>query len=361
MRFPPAGFIRDGVDMQQSAPARPHRSFAGRATTPLIASLLALAVASPASADSTRVVQRDVRADSAIVRTPLERRSAHVVIISIDGLRPDAIEKFGARTLQRLMREGSYTLQAQTISPSKTLPSHTSMLTGVDVDRHGISWNSDKTDEHGHVDVPTVFGLATAQGLHTAAFFSKTKFNHLEAPNTIDYVRAPKGRFFNRQWLAARTTALVAEYLADGARSPDLMFVHFGEPDFAGHVYGWMSGTYGQAVREADAAVADVLARAEQRFGRGNFTVIVTADHGGHGRSHGSDDPRDTTIPWITWGKGVVPGAPVAAGVKTMDTAATALWLLGIEAPGDWVGRAVASAFVGGATVVTAPGADSRR
>ena len=119
------------------------------------------------------------------------RVADHVLVISIDGLRPDAIERFNAFTILRLMREGSYALTAQTILPSKTLPSHTSMLTGVDADKHGITWNDERVDDHGHVDVPTVFGLAKADGFRTAAFFSKTKFHHLEAPNTIDYVRSP--------------------------------------------------------------------------------------------------------------------------------------------------------------------------
>ena len=46
----------------------------------------------------------------------------HVVVISIDGLRPDAIDRFGARTLQRLKAEGASASEATTIFPSKTLP-----------------------------------------------------------------------------------------------------------------------------------------------------------------------------------------------------------------------------------------------
>jgi predicted AlkP superfamily pyrophosphatase or phosphodiesterase len=277
---------------------------------------------------------------------PPSRVSDHVVIISLDGLRPDAIEKFGAKTLMRLMREGSYSLSARTILPSKTLPSHTSMLTGVDADKHGITWNTDETDEHGHVDVPTVFGLAKESGLRTAAFFSKTKFHHLEAPATLDYVRSPSGGLLTGRFSADRTARFVEEYLESSAQSPNLLFVHIGEPDYAGHRYGWMSRIYGEAVRQADHAVAEVLDEADDRFGGGNYTVIVTADHGGHGKDHGSDDPRDTTIPWIIWGKGVQTGAALPA-IRTMDTAATALWMLGIATPTDWIGRPVAQAFVG--------------
>ena len=275
---------------------------------------------------------------------PSARKSDHVVIISIDGLRPDAIGKFGARTLQRLMREGSYSLTAQTILPSKTLPSHTSMLTGVDADEHGITWNSDETDEHGHVNVPTVFGLAKAAGYETAAFFSKTKFHHLEAPGTIDYVKSPGSGFLQGKYSWRQTVGYVEDYLESEREAPHLMFVHIGETDYAGHMYGWMSRVYHQAVLEADRAVAEIIDEANDRFGGGNYTLIVTADHGGHGRDHGSSDPRDTTIPWIVWGKGVTPGTALPA-IRTMDTAATALWILGVDTPANWIGTPVSAPF----------------
>jgi predicted AlkP superfamily pyrophosphatase or phosphodiesterase len=275
---------------------------------------------------------------------PAPRVSGHVVIISIDGLRPDAIDEFDAHTLERLMREGAYSLSAQTILPSKTLPSHTSMLTGVDADGHGITWNSDQTDEHGHVDVPTIFALAHGAGYRTAAFFSKTKFHHLEVPNSLDHVRSPKGGLLTGRFPWQHTVGMVEEYLESSAEAPNLLFVHIGEPDYAGHIFGWMSGIYGLAVKQADRAVAEILDEANDRFGAGNYTVIVTADHGGHGRDHGSADPRDTTIPWIAWGKGVQPGAQLPA-IRTMDTAATAMWMLGITTPADWVGKPVTAAF----------------
>jgi predicted AlkP superfamily pyrophosphatase or phosphodiesterase len=277
--------------------------------------------------------------------TTATRLTNHVVIISVDGLRPDAIDKFGAKTLQRLMREGSYTLKAQTILPSKTLPSHTSMLTGVGPDAHGITWNTEEMDEHGHVSVPTVFGVAKAAGLQTAAFFSKTKFHHLEAPSTLDYVKSPSGGLLTGRFTAERTTQYVEDYLESAVEDPNLLFVHIGEPDYVGHIFGWMSRMYGEAVRVADKAVAEILDEANDRFGGGNYTVIVTADHGGHDKDHGSSDPRDTTIPWIAWGKGVQPGITLPSGIQTMDTAATALWMLGIQTPLEWVGQPVRGAL----------------
>ena len=51
------------------------------------------------------------------------------------------------------------------------------------------------------------------------------------------------------------------------------------------------------------------------------------------------------TIPWIAWGKGVKPGLLESSTVRTMDTAATVVWLLGLTAPADWVGEAVTQAY----------------
>src|SRR4030095_604564 len=127
----------------------------------------------------------------------------HVVLVSIDGLRPDAIAAFETPTLKRLIREGSSTLSASTILPSKTLPSHTSMLTGLTPDAHQVLWNTPASLRRKSVRVPTVFEIAREKGLQTAAFFSKSKFESLQLPGSLDYSQAPGGWF--GYWSADRT------------------------------------------------------------------------------------------------------------------------------------------------------------
>jgi predicted AlkP superfamily pyrophosphatase or phosphodiesterase len=304
-------------------------------TTLALALTLAGACAPATQSGSARAIR---------VAPPVSGRvTNHVMIISIDGLRPDAIEQFGPPTLQRLMREGSYSRDAQTVLPSTTLPSHTSMLTGVDVDVHGVTFNSDTDANLNPLEVPTVFSLAHAAGFRTAAFFGKSKLQYLHLPRTLDYVRSLDGRI---AWTgsAKRTVDDVERHL--GTASPNLVFIHLAETDYAGHFFGWMGRSYARAVGHVDQAVALLLDHATARFGEGQYTVIVTADHGGHGRTHGTADPADTTIPWIVWGKGVRTGSTLAP-VRTTDTAATVLWLLGVEVPGAWSGRPVAEAFNG--------------
>lgn len=262
----------------------------------------------------------------------------HVIIISVDGLRADAIEKYNLNTMGQLAREGATSLTAQTIFPSKTLPSHTSMLTGMAAANHGVTWNSDRTAELGTIDTPTIFERAKDAGFTTAAFFSKSKFRHLQKAGTLDFTQAPTGIDL---WMATKTVEDVLQYLR--WNQPNLLFVHIAEPDFAGHSIGWNSFAYRWGVRRADAAVAQILGAADRAFGRGKYTVILTADHGGHGRSHGTDNPEDMTIPLIVWGKSVQPGE--LTGLHTMDTAATALWLLGVPLPEELEGVAISDAF----------------
>jgi predicted AlkP superfamily pyrophosphatase or phosphodiesterase len=300
----------------------------------ILAAVLGAAACSPRYVRSTPLPP-DLRAQPGI------GLATNVIVVSVDGLRPDAIRAYSAPTLQRLMREGSYTLAASTIHPSKTLPSHTSMLTGQPPELHGVLWNNVTTADANAIELPNIFSVAREHGYSTAAFFSKAKFQPLQLQGTLDYSQAPGGWW--GRWSSNRTMADVEEYLASA--KPQVLFVHMTDPDAAGHRAGWMSPTYGQAVLAADAALNRLVTLATAVYGTGNFSLIVTADHGGHGTNHGSDDVRDVTIPWIAWGQGVQPGQLAQTTIRTMDTAATVLWLLGVPEPNDWAGEPVINAY----------------
>src|SRR5919106_2519604 len=280
--------------------------------------------------------------DLSAVKAPTARVTRNVILVSIDGLRPDAIKKFDAKTIQRLMHEGSYSLTARTIMPSSTLPSHTSMLSGEPPEQHHVTWNNVVTAEKDVVDFSTVFSVARAHGYRTAAFFSKAKFSPLQRPGSLDYSQAPGGWW--GKWMSARTVSDVRAHLK--TEKPNLLFVHLSDPDSAGHSSGRMSAAYGRAVQATDTALDQLLETAEETYGAGNYAVVVTADHGGHGYGHGTSDPLDVTIPWIAWGQGVDDeGEMEDVEINTFDTAPTVLWLLGVEKPKSWDGVPVVKAF----------------
>ncbi|HZO87526.1 MAG TPA: alkaline phosphatase family protein [Chthonomonadaceae bacterium] len=267
-------------------------------------------------------------------------RAQHVFIVSFDGGKPAVMQQSRMPTLFALRKQGAGTWSAQTIFPSITLPSHISMLTGVGPTKHKVLWN-DWEPERGVIKVPTIFQLAKQKGLRTAMFVGKEKFAHLFIPGTLDAFAMPA---YNARIVAA----LAARYIE--VQKPNLCFIHFADSDGAGHQYGWGSPEQKQAFAEEDAALTEIK-RAIDKAGIADSSVIIlSADHGGHEKTHGSLSPEDMTIPWIVWGAGVRHDYAIAVPVTTYDTAATALWLLDVPIPADWDGKPVTSAFenVGG-------------
>jgi len=111
--------------------------------------------------------------------------SPKVAIVSVDGLRGDALAQAAVPNILGLARRGMYTWKAQTVYPSMTLPAHTSMLTGFLPTAHGILWD-DYNALKGNCSVPTIFALAKAAGLRTVLVAGKDKFRHLNVDGTID-------------------------------------------------------------------------------------------------------------------------------------------------------------------------------
>ncbi|MBI4614164.1 MAG: alkaline phosphatase family protein [Planctomycetes bacterium] len=266
---------------------------------------------------------------------PRPPRDIHVLVVSIDGLRPDAIPAArGTPAINALAAAGARAARARTVFPSSTLPSHTSMLTGLVPSRHRVMlWNS-YDPERGHIEATTCLELAGRAGYRTAMIAGKEKFWHLS--RGVDHYERPGGS-------AGEVARAAAAHMKEA--KPGLAFVHFADPDSAGHEHGWMTEPQFEAIREVDrglARILDALAEAEIRE---TTVIVVTADHGGHGKTHGTWLDEDMSIPWIAAGPGIRKGTLIEREIRTYDTAATALALLGVPVPGDWDGRPVVEAF----------------
>src|SRR5207244_10656273 len=83
----------------------------------------------------------------------------NVVIIMVDGLRPDALRQAKVPTLEGLIKRGASTMKAQTVEPSLTLPAFASMMSGLPVAQHGGAWK-EYDPPRGFIKSTTVFGTA---------------------------------------------------------------------------------------------------------------------------------------------------------------------------------------------------------
>lgn len=258
----------------------------------------------------------------------------HVVVLSLDGARADALR---AVVPASLVARGGASWTAQTVRPSLTLPAHASMLSGLIPAVHGVTFN-DWREGGPPFRHPTVFTAVVGAGGRVAAFVNKQKLMMLVLQGPGAYAR----------WLAyprfrqADVVETAARYFVE--QRPAFLFVHVADPDDRGHARGWMSEEYLAAIAAAPGLMERLL-RAFDDAGVGAAALlIVTADHGGHGTTHGTTRPEDMTIPWLALGGAVRSGA-VLGQVMVYDTAPTALVALGLPVPPDWQGRAVAEAL----------------
>jgi predicted AlkP superfamily pyrophosphatase or phosphodiesterase len=258
-----------------------------------------------------------------------------VVIVSIDGLRPDALELADTPTLDALRRAGAYSPSAQAVLPSVTLVNHASMLGGMSPDKHGISWNVNDPNL-GKVTGPTLFSLAHEAGFSTAMVVGKPKLEHLVLPDSVDqYIYAG---FTDRQVVDDALPVIQHDL-------PDLLFIHLPDVDSAGHFTGWMMPAQIMTISTTDSLIGELVAALEKGGYLERTLLIITADHGGSGFAHGSDSPEDTTIPWLAVGPGVPAGITLVEEITTYDTAATALHALGLPTPEVWDGKVVEEIF----------------
>lgn len=275
-------------------------------------------------------------------------QAKYVIVISIDGLRADAVTATTSPRLFALMGQGAYATSATTVRPPMTLAAHSSMLTGLDYPRHRVSFNDYRP---GRIPYTTVFDVVKEAGMENAAFIAKSKLRYLVDPQVVDYVYGdgPPGVGKYEQDITA--AAIAQGFVSTWPNhSFALTFIHFNEPDIAGHQHRWMSASYLQAVALADRALGAILESVASAGRTASTAIIVTSDHGGKGYRHWLNlggialipyADAIMQIPWVVAGPGVQPG-PLQRRVRIYDTAPTVLSFLGLEFAHEVDGSAVA-------------------
>lgn len=251
------------------------------------------------------------------------------LIILADGMRPDGFLACGHPLARTLTETGSCTLSAGTVMPSVTLPCHMSLFHSVPPQRHNVLTN-DYTPQ-----VRPVEGLSEQVhrfGGKTAAFYDWEQLRDVSRPGSLDFsFMAAGGAAEGYRASLRRTLGEACRYIPE--EQPDFAFFYIGLPDEIGHKYGWMGEEYLEALRDSLTAVEQLLSRLPEAY-----RVILTADHGGHGRSHGTELPEDMTIPVLCRGR-EFPAGKELQGISILDIAPTITEVLGIPAVRDWEGR----------------------
>lgn len=243
----------------------------------------------------------------------------HVVIVSIDGLAAYLVDdpKVPLPTIRQLAREGSIVDGGMTVSnPSVTWPNHTTLVTGVRPEKHGVLANGvlvrgavgmpttidSHRDQSDLVRLPTIVDAAHAAGLSTAEVnWPCTRGSQSlddqfpDVPNAIEHTTPRLRRelvelgllddethaSFNKNSVVARDhiwTEAACHLIRK--RKPNLLLVHLLNVDYVHHTLGPQTSAGYTANAYADMCLARILAALDDAGIRQQATLIVVSDHG---------------------------------------------------------------------------------
>jgi predicted AlkP superfamily pyrophosphatase or phosphodiesterase len=243
----------------------------------------------------------------------------HVILLSIDGLKPDYVteaDKHGLKVpnLRRFVKEGAFATGVKGVAPTVTYPSHTTLITGVSPSVHGILNNS-PFDPFGKnasgwywyaedIQTPTLWDVARQAGLVTANVdwpvsvgagvdFNIPQFWRAEVNEDHKLLRAlaTKGLLEEAEKECGTYPAGYQYDLPDDVKRakfiawmierkrPQFMTAYFSSLDEAQHHTAPYSKTTFETLAGLDALVGQVRAAAERAF-KDNFVLAIVSDHG---------------------------------------------------------------------------------
>ncbi|MEQ2352454.1 alkaline phosphatase family protein [Pseudoalteromonas piscicida] len=210
-----------------------------------------------------------------------------VVLISIDGMRWDYIEKHGAPNLKAMAAKGVRAQKLMPVYPTKTFPNHISIITGLLPVNHGIVDNNfcDKARKNecysmgkGMRDSTWVNGiplwnLAKMQGLKSATYFwpeSDARFNGMTPDYYFHYSKYSEYQ--------GRVDQIIQWLSLPKAQRPRFVASYFSLVDSMGHEFGPDASQTRDAVKQLDELMGQLqtrLSKLEQEI-----NLVIVSDHG---------------------------------------------------------------------------------
>jgi predicted AlkP superfamily pyrophosphatase or phosphodiesterase len=211
-----------------------------------------------------------------------------VVLVSIDGFRPDYLDRTPSPNLHKLAESG---VRGSLIPcfPSKTFPNHYSIVTGLYPAEHGIVANTFedaqlgtfKLSDHDQLIKTGWWGgepfwvTAEKQGQHTGIEYWPG------AEAAIEGVRPKYWEAYDKKKSShARAEQILSWLDLPQQERPTFLSVYFDVVDTAGHEFGPDSEEVKQEIAKVDEAIGTMLDGLEERGIADKINLVIVSDHG---------------------------------------------------------------------------------
>jgi len=279
----------------------------------------------------------------------------HVILFVLEGFGQDSLKGGTMPVLSKLVKDGAVTWSATGVTPALRLPTMASLVTGMPVEKHGITWNAFEFSR-GYSRSPSLFDyMDLGGGRDSAIFYMDESLYQLARPEPYtDYQLCGALR---PECHPDKIVAYIRQYFQKATSGhgyghailslPHLLVVHLPEAGRAGVAHGWNSKEYRQGLQAVDAAVKSVLDIFKEH-GLSNRTTVVVTALSAPGTDISGEEPATTAtpvVPWIVSGAGIPHGQVIRQPVSIIDTGATVMRLLGLETHTEWESKAVEEIF----------------
>jgi hypothetical protein len=301
------------------------------------------------------VLSRDAAVATVSTQAPASMApTEYVILFVLEGFGQDSLKSGAMPTLSRLIKKGAVTWSATAVKPALRLPTMASLITGMPVEKHGITWNTFEFSR-GYPRAPSVFDyLDLSGGRDSAIFFMDESLYQLARPEPYtDYQMCGP---LKPECSTDRVVSYIRQYFKKATSGhgyghailslPHFLVVHLPEAGRAGVSRGWTSKQYRDALRTVDKAMQSVLDIYQEQGLTKRTTVFVTSlSAEGRDANQEQADAAVPMVPWIASGVGIKPGHEIHQPVSILDTGATVMRTLGLQTHTEWESRAVEEIF----------------
>ena len=213
-----------------------------------------------------------------------------VILVSMDGFRPDYLERGVTPNLNRLAAAGARAVAMRPSFPSITFPNHYTLVTGMRPDHHGVVDNTmiDKSvsdqrftlsnaeavaDRRWWDQAEPVWVTAELHGIRTGVLFWP---GALAAIHGVRPTVAPK--FDGKMPASERVDMLLSLLDRPAEQRFGFMTLYFPDVDHAGHDFGPSAPQTTEAVALLDRAIGRLLEGLARRHVDAN--LVIVSDHG---------------------------------------------------------------------------------
>lgn len=275
-------------------------------------------------------------------------KAKHVVMISIDGWGGYSVPKaHDIPNILSLMKNGCYTLKARSVLPSASAINWASMFNGAPTEIHGYTkWDS-RTPEIPPIALnkngifPSIYSILREQypKVETGLLAEWDGIKYLVDSITISYVAEAKNHEKDSMQLCNMAVSYIKE------KKPTFLAICYDQIDHVGHTLGHDTPGYYDVLAKLDKQIGIIIQALKDAGIYDDTIIIMTADHGGKGTTHGGQTLLEMEIPFIICGKNIKNSGQINDVVMQYDTPATIAEIFGLKRPQAWRGIPIYNVF----------------